>query len=91
MKQPNFHNYVALIVFLITNPILLIPFLMAASATGSEGTLRLDKVEVSMHMVLPAELQWACAEWSVTPFNDGRKVECPRFLPPEVKRILAGA
>ena len=28
---------------------------MAASAAGSEGTLRLDKVEVSMHMVLPVE------------------------------------
>ena len=30
---------------LFTNPILLIPFLMAASATGSEGTFRLNKVD----------------------------------------------
>lgn len=40
---------------LFTNPLLLIPFLIAASATGSEDALRLDEVEVSMHMVLPVE------------------------------------
>jgi len=42
---------------LFRNPILLIPLLVAGYATGSEGTLRLDEVEVSMHMVLPVEFE----------------------------------
>jgi len=37
---------------LFRTPILLIPLLVAGYATGSENTLRLNKVEVSMHMVL---------------------------------------
>jgi len=37
------------------NPIFLIAVLLAVCATGSGGTLRLDEVEVSMHMVLPVE------------------------------------
>ncbi len=32
-----------------------IAFLLAAGASGSEGRLRLEEVEVSMHMVLPVE------------------------------------
>ncbi len=35
--------------------ILLIPVLLAACAPGPDATLRLDEVEVSMHMVLPVE------------------------------------
>jgi len=38
-----------------TYPIFMIPLLVAACATAAEGPLRLNEVEVSMHMVLPVE------------------------------------